>query len=222
MPRKSFRFYSVETFQIFLITCSALFLILMILVRQKPYFTTDLMISQFVQNLNEPPFVWMMNLLSEMGTFLPYTAFCIGSFVLLRIHNMKKASAYLALSIFGSIAISLFFKMLIARPRPDGNLINQVNQFYFPDSFPSQHVLEFIGLFGFLLFISFTKIHNKTLRLVVSTILLFLLSTIGLSRVYLGAHWFTDVLGSYLIGFVWLGFIIYLYRRPDSLSHHKV
>lgn len=217
MPNNNFKLkiHRVEFIQFFLISCSVLFLILIILVRQKPFFVTDLEISKFIQSIQEPPFTWFMNFLSDLGTFLPYTGLSILTFGLLRFHHQYKASAYLALSVIGSVAISLFFKLLVARPRPDGNLVHQVNQFYYPDSFPSQHVLEFLGLFGFLLFLSLTRIPNIRLKIFSSTIFFILISTIGISRIFLGAHWFTDVLGSYLIGFVWLGLIISFYRRRN-------
>ncbi len=69
----------------------------------------------------------------------------------------------------------------------------------------------FIGLYGFLLFVIHSRFKKsdwkRAVLMVFFSLLIFL---IGVSRIYLGAHWFSDVLGAYLLGFSWLLVIIWL------------
>lgn len=123
------------------------------------------------------------------------------------------------ISSVGASSLGVLFKTIVARPRPDSLLIHQLGLFVNPDSFPSGHVLFFMGLYGFLFVFIFTQFKKSLFRGVLLATLLLLLISIGFSRIYVGAHWFSDVLGSYLIGFVWLYFITYLYNKYDKKNH---
>ncbi|QEC75292.1 phosphatase PAP2 family protein [Mucilaginibacter ginsenosidivorax] len=56
----------------------------------------------------------------------------------------------------------------------------------------------------------------KAIKIVVSAICLFLIFMIPVSRVYLGAHWFTDVLGGFLLGIICLYILSYQYLKTES------
>ncbi len=108
------------------------------------------------------------------------------------------------------------FKKLIHRPRPISPLIQTVEHLTKNDSFPSGHVMFAIGLYGFLLFLSFTQIKkthpSRNISLVIFSIPIILM---GISRIYLGSHWFSDVLGAYFLSLSWLMVMIWAYRKLD-------
>jgi undecaprenyl-diphosphatase len=103
--------------------------------------------------------------------------------------------------------------MLIGRPRPTAELVGFA---YRSDelSFPSGHVVFYVCYFGFLFFAAYALMRRgsnlRRAALVLSALPVLL---IGFSRVTLRAHWPSDVLGAYLLGGVWLGFTLELYRR---------
>ena len=105
----------------------------------------------------------------------------------------------LALSVF-SFVLNTLLKILIGRPRPTGHLVD-VFQASTGNSFPSGHVMAYLAFWGLLFsfgIILFTgKRWWRILLLVVSALFIVL---IGPARIYLGDHWASDVLGSYLIG----------------------
>src|ERR1700750_9336 len=113
----------------------------------------------------------------------------------------------------GGATINRLLKILIARPRPSADLVGFA---YRSDelSFPSGHVMFYVCYFGFLFFVAYALLPRassvRRAALVLSALpVLF----IGVSRVYLRAHWPSDVLGAYLLGGLWLGFSLAMYRR---------
>lgn len=189
------------------------FAILVILAKDNPYFKIDLQISQIVQSINIPGFESLMVLVTTMGNAIWHIILAgVSVLVIYKIWSKQDALA-LFLSSTGAYFISIVLKTLIARPRPDPNLIHQFSTFSKADSFPSGHVLNFIGLYGFLFFLTYLKLKPGRLRVVLLTVFAGLIFLVGLSRIYLGAHWFSDVLGAYLIGMIWLYVMIRLYQR---------
>jgi undecaprenyl-diphosphatase len=104
-------------------------------------------------------------------------------------------------------------KILIARPRPTADLVGFA---YRSDelSFPSGHVMFYVCFFGFLFFAAYALLPRgsnvRRAALVLSALPVLL---IGLSRVYLRAHWPSDTLGAYVLGGLWLSFSLEMYRR---------
>jgi len=74
-------------------------------------------------------------------------------------------------------------------------------------------VIQSAGGFGFLFFLTFVLLKPGLLRRALQSVVLLLIALVGVSRVYLGAHWPSDVLGAYLAGGIWLMFMITVYQR---------
>lgn len=112
-------------------------------------------------------------------------------------------------------AINLLVKLLVGRPRPTDLLVN-VARVYHHESFPSGHVVFFVEFFGFLLFLSYVLLERGPLRRLLLIVLGLLIALVGVSRVYLGAHWPSDVFGAYLAGGIWLMVLILVYKRIET------
>lgn len=198
--------------QIFFIGSGISFGALTIYANQKPYFSFDLMLTRAVQQVNSPIFDGLMRLITEIGNPLPSSAIALFVYFILIALKKYKEFAGLFISTTGALLLSNIFKTLVSRTRPDPNLIHQIGIYLKPDSFPSGHVLFFVGFFGFLsyLFLKNGKSIQNRISAIVCLTLIFL---IGLSRIYLGAHWFSDVMGAYLIGAVWLYIAVLFYKK---------
>jgi len=112
-----------------------------------------------------------------------------------------------------SSALNVLIKYIVARPRPTANLVD-VFQVASGQSFPSGHVMAYLAYWGLLFSFAIILFRGKRwwriLMLVVSAIFVAL---VGPSRIYLGDHWASDVLGSYLIGGVLLGITLWIYLQ---------
>jgi undecaprenyl-diphosphatase len=114
---------------------------------------------------------------------------------------------------WSSALLSALAKAIARRPRPLHPEIDVVVAPLGGSSFPSGHVLTYIGVYGFLAYLAHTLIRPAGLRRVVVGGLVGLIGLVGPSRVHQGHHWPSDVLGSYLLGLPFLAGVITLYRR---------
>ncbi len=205
-------------FQLFLIVDLFAFTALLLLATLYPYFSFDLIITRAIQNINFPGFEPVMVLLTTLG-YLEWgtLATLIAAAAVSYLTKSWREGGLVIMSSLGAVVIATMFKYVANRPRPDASLIHQIGQAAAGSSFPSGHVLHYVGLYGFLLYLSFTRLRNHRLRYTLVTIFGLLLFLIGLSRIDLGAHWFSDVLGAYLIGIFWL----YLMSLIDTRFRQK-
>jgi membrane-associated phospholipid phosphatase len=205
------RRYRAVLFQAMIILVAGAFAVLTFLVKTRPSFAIDQQITKTIQLLNFPFFGLLMGAVSWPG-FGPQSMLITGLIVLLiygfGLHWEAVAALFAALF---STAINLLVKDLIQRPRPARALVNVIDTLT-SYSFPSGHVMFYLGFFGFIGFLAFSLLKPSLKR---SLLLVFfggLIVLIGVSRIYLGEHWASDVLGAYLLGSLTLAAIIQFYR----------
>lgn len=110
-----------------------------------------------------------------------------------------------------SLLLNLLLKVQVGRSRPTANLV-KIIQTAVGYSFPSGHLMAYIAYWGLLFafgVILFQGRHWWRTALLITSAAFVVL--IGLSRIYLGDHWASDVLGAYLIGGVLLGLAVGVY-----------
>lgn len=118
-----------------------------------------------------------------------------------------------------SVLLALVLKEAIRRTRPfplaqnATGFIDSINEY----SYPSGHVLFFVVFFGFFAYLAWIHFAGRT-RMIIIAICCALIVLIGPSRVFLGAHWASDVLGGYIIGVIWLFLLILAFRWTKHLK----
>jgi undecaprenyl-diphosphatase len=207
-PKREMRTY---LFELALLAAVGAFTTLTILAKTTPFFPVDVRVTHALQSLDSPFFSWLMIVISWPG-FSPQ-AMVVSASVVLALYVFGFHWEALA-SVFASTlppVINMIVKDAIQRPRPTADLVD-VFRILDSYSFPSGHVMFYVGFFGFLWFLAYILLKRSLLR----TSLLFLLGTfialVGISRIYLGQHWASDVLGAYLLGSLTLVVNIWLYR----------
>ncbi len=110
----------------------------------------------------------------------------------------------------GSLLMTIAGKRLFGRARPP--LADAVPPFEHSASFPSGHSLNAVviaGIIAYLIVLRRATPAGRTVTIVVASLFAI---TIGLSRVFLGHHWFTDVLAAWVLGAAWLALVITAHR----------
>jgi len=204
------RRYRAVLFQIALVLVAGAFALLTFLVKTMPSFAIDLQITRAIQLINFPSFALLMSLVSWPG-FGPQNIIIAGLIILLIYGFGLHWEAVMALiaAVF-STAINLLVKDLIQRARPTAKMVNVIdilNSY----SFPSGHVMFYLGFFGFVGFLAFSLLKPSVKRSLLLALFGGLIVLIGASRIYTGEHWASDVLGAYLLGSLTLVAIVQLY-----------
>lgn len=110
--------------------------------------------------------------------------------------------------------INSIVKIIVDRPRPSEQLVQILDRELDP-SFPSGHVVFYTVFFGYIFVTMFlVKKIPFWIRIIIAAVSLGMIITISISRVYLGVHWFSDILGGYLLGFALLIILLNFYLMP--------
>ena len=141
---------------------------------------------------------------SELGEW--YTTLGIAVILALRLAMREKFATAQAilLSVVTSSIATLILKSVIARPRPPQEFWAYGETWY---SFPSAHAAMSLALYGFIAYIAWRTPARKSVRRIVTSLMIALILTIGFTRLYLGVHYLSDVVAGYLLGgaCLWLG-----------------
>jgi len=181
-------------------------------------FPFDLKISHELQEEKNPVFAFVIQEVSVIGNTRT-GILLVGAVSIFCIARRRFLEAGFILATLSIFVVTALIKVTVARPRPPdyvpdmSQILQSVNQY----SFPSGHVLFFIVFFGFIAYLAWLHLTGFA-RVTVIAICSVLVLLIGPSRVYLGAHWASDVLGSYIIGVLWLFVLILGYQL---VSHHR-
>ena len=112
------------------------------------------------------------------------------------------------LSIFSNLVIitilNQLLKRILQRPRPTEYRIIEETGY----SFPSGHSMISMAFYGYLIYLIYKYVKNKYIKWISIILLSILICVIGISRIYLGVHYTSDVLGGFLISISYL--IIYI------------
>ncbi|MEC5181199.1 phosphatase PAP2 family protein [Arthrobacter sp. CG_A4] len=116
-----------------------------------------------------------------------------------------------------SITATTFGKNLVGRARPD--FVHAVPPYETSPSFPSGHALNSTVVIGVLVYLTCLQLKKTSARVAVIAAGVIFVAAMGLSRVFLGHHWMTDVIAAWLLGLAWLGIVILAHRLFHVLRH---
>ena len=114
----------------------------------------------------------------------------------------------IGVSIFSNLviitALNQLLKRILQRPRPTEYRIIEETGY----SFPSGHSMVSMAFYGYLIYLIYRYVKNKYIKWISITLLSILICSIGISRIYLGVHYTSDVLGGFLVSISYL--VIYI------------
>lgn len=191
----------------------AAFAVLAVLAKANAYFSWDLRVATAVQSIPLSGMETFMRVVSLAGNGVTSWAVVIVAALAFFAFRRRSEAFGLLLSAAGGSALNRVVKYVIARPRPTLEHV-RVSGEWANESFPSGHVTFYVCFFGFLFFVAYALLPKGShLRRAACALSALPVLLVGLSRVYLGAHWPSDTLGAYLFSGLWLAFSLDLYRR---------
>jgi undecaprenyl-diphosphatase len=190
---------------------------LIFFVHYHPTSSFDNYVTHKIQELTIGNFTSLMKFISIFGDpIIAPLSIIFTSLLFFLTYNRREG--FFTLTVIIADLFNILIKILIHRPRP--TLENAKILLKFTQSgFPSGHVVHYVVFFGFLLAVMLVhKNISLFLRIFVGTLSAFLILAVSISRIYLGAHWATDVMGGYLFGFIYLGIILKLYLKDTKFN----
>jgi membrane-associated phospholipid phosphatase len=182
-------------------------------VHSNPIIPLDVEITREFQENPSPWLNIIMSIISYPGSSLLQELFIAQAALIFWLVGLRLEAIFIVALSAVSAGLNVLIKYIVARPRPTARLVD-VFQVVNGQSFPSGHVMAYLAFWGLLFSFGIILFHGtrwwRVLLLVVSALFVVL---VGPSRIYLGAHWASDVLGSYLIGGVLLGITLWIYLQ---------
>ncbi|MEJ2395783.1 MAG: phosphatase PAP2 family protein, partial [Candidatus Thiodiazotropha sp.] len=168
-----------------------------------------------LQSLRSPWGDHLMTVFSAPADLDSTLLFTAGLGLALWLRGERRATYYLiAAVLFGLLAPWLLkYSLQIPRPPAAGEPLG-------PWSFPSAHVLRAATLYGFFS-IMLARSLQREWRWLPYSLASLLIGAVTISRLYLGVHWLTDVIGSLMLGIAWVAFLGIAYHRHVEQASRK-
>ena len=198
-------------FQIAVLVAALGFGVLALLARTVWYFPVDLELTRAVQGTRPPWLDGPLGAVTWVG-FPPQSNVVFGAVILgLFLLGRRLEALLTAVAAVGSAGLWYLITPLVGRPRPSPELVEVAMQIS-TGSFPSGHVVNLTAIFGFLVYLTLLLVAHAPVRWGLSALLVLPILAIGFARIEDGAHWPSDVLGGYMLGWLWLAVTIQVYR----------
>ena len=170
----------------------------------------DVSVTLFFETIRSPNMTKLAIFLSEIGSIKYILPICIIISVLLLMKHKVLDVIFLFIMLFSVRLLNNQLKDIFTRERPNFNAVYEASHY----SFPSGHSMNSIATYSFLYYVvssQILKTDNQRYVFMLGTIVLIIF--IGISRIYLGVHYLTDVLAGFGAGIVWFIIIKGLFAK---------
>ena len=195
-----------------------IFIIYTILVKLNIFSKLDQLVDSTIIGIRNDKLTSIMEVITNLGGayFLIATTIII---ILIAIIKNRKLPIYTTINLICSFLLSETVKHIVRRHRPTGVFLIKATGF----SYPSGHTLVSFAFYTFIAIMLLKRTNNKTNKLLIKILLPIILIAIPFSRIYLGVHYITDIIGGYLLSIIYLKNylqILYMLLFHHYFYHH--
>jgi len=161
----------------------------------------DTRVTDYIVSFRTPERTDFFLLLTRIGDIYGYLIIgCIFILVSAVVFKSWKYIAQISAVLILATLSNMVLKRFIDRARPDIEHLVSVETL----SYPSGHAMSAMAFYGFLIYLVYSFKMNFVLKGFVIALLIFLILGIGISRIYLGVHFPSDIAGGFIAGFIWV------------------
>ena len=185
-----------------------IFIIYTLLVKFNIFNKLDSVTESTVIGLRNSTLTNFMSTITNLGGahFLISTTLIIALIAIIKNRSLPVNTMINLTSVF---LLNELIKQIVRRPRPNGMFLAEASGF----SYPSGHTIVSFAFYTFIAISLCEKIKSKVLKLIIKLGSIILPLIIALSRVYLGVHYITDIIGGYLLGYTYLKLFLYFRKK---------
>lgn len=196
-----------------LVSLLVAFILIAIDVQGKRFFGFDKMCMDFALDIRCGFLTVVFQIITNLVN--PIVVGLIGFAILLFARRQRSHSFALFLNMGLVSLLNLGLKYVFGRPRPDEaiRLVSEVGY-----SFPSGHSMFAVAFYGYLIYMVWHLAWSKRAKIATTISGVVLILLIGLSRVYLGVHYATDIIGAFCISAVYLTLFLFFVKRTIKMS----
>ena len=194
-----------------------LIIVLMMLedIFENEQLTLDMLVYRLViLNLRSEPLTVIMKVITNLSSAYVLIAITLGTLIFIK---NKKVGLCVAGNLIIATLLNQLLKYIIQRPRPDGYRLIAESGY----SFPSGHSMVSMAFYGLMIYLIWKMVKNKKIKYISCGILGLLIPMIGFSRIYLGVHYASDVIGGFAISIVYLLLFTNITRSILQLEKEK-
>lgn len=181
------------------VICTIILMLIIINIFNNQIENFDMKIYSFISNFISKNNTAIMKVITSVASATILCGICIA--ILIIVKN-KKYAVLISVNLFISTVLNIILKNIFDRARPEGYRLIEIGGF----SFPSGHSMASMTFYGFLIYLIYKKIQNKYIKWTLITILSILILAVGTSRIYLGVHYASDVIGGFCFSIIYLAF----------------
>jgi membrane-associated phospholipid phosphatase len=190
--------------------------------RRAEALALDIAVTHAVQQFDQPVVVAVMVGISALG-YAPWSGLIVTAAALGCVAARWYREALFIVATEGVGWLAAEIKLLVERPRPTSDLVRVLGHVG-ETSFPSGHVTSYIVFYGLLFYFVYVRARRGWPRTVLLLVFATIVGLVGPSRIYLGHHWVSDVLGGYALGAAYLLLLLEIHRwfvLPSPVRHDR-
>lgn len=168
----------------------------------------DYQITEFVISYRSPMLTDYFTMMTNMGDVYGYAiVFGVCAIISFTVFKRWKHIVQILLVLVLAALSNIVLKRFIDRARPDIEHLVVVKTL----SYPSGHAMAAMAFYGFLMYLVYRFNINKYLKIGLMLLLGVIILSIGISRIYLGVHFPSDIAGGFIAGFIWVIFCVLIF-----------
>ena len=182
-----------------LLLMSIVFIVFAIRIKNNPGLGIDNAVYSFIRNFQSDGITYFFKTISNIITIEAICVACIIFLIISFINKYYKYCPFVITNLVFIVILNFILKHIYTRPRPEFMLIDEYGY-----SFPSGHAMVSMAFYGLFIYIIFHLKLNKYLKYIFSFLIFSLIMLVGISRIYLHVHYFSDVIAGYAVSIIYL------------------